>query len=158
MKAEEKNSEHALELYQDVVLDHGLRPRNFRPLADADRQADGMNHLCGDRVTVYVRMKRQRVHKATFTGSGCAVCKASASLMTGWVQSRTLDEIQTGFETLRKAMTGTEGDEAGDELGTLGAMKGVRNYRARLACATLPWRTLLNALTSAQAESNDETK
>ena len=133
------------DLYQEVILDHNKRPRNFHALPDA-RQANGHNPLCGDRVTVYVRMDEGRIAEAAFTGSGCAISKASASLMTEAVRGLLPDEARRLFATFRDAVTGQR-DVPDDDLGKMAVLTGVRDYPSRVKCATLAWHALDDALT-----------
>jgi nitrogen fixation NifU-like protein len=133
------------DLYQEVILDHNKRPRNFHVLPDA-RQANGHNPLCGDRVTVYVRMDEGRIAEAAFTGSGCAISKASASLMTEAVRGLLPDEARRLFATFHDAVTGQR-DVADDDLGKMAVLTGVRDYPSRVKCATLAWHALDDALT-----------
>lgn len=133
------------DLYQEVILDHNKRPRNFHALADA-RQANGHNPLCGDRVTVYVRMDQGRIAEAAFTGSGCAISKASASLMTEAVKGMAPDEARRLFATFHDAVTGQR-DVSDDDLGKMAVLTGVRDYPSRVKCATLAWHALDDALT-----------
>jgi nitrogen fixation NifU-like protein len=133
------------ELYQEVVLDHGKKPRNFRPLPDADAHADGHNPLCGDRLTVWVRRDGDRIAQATFQGSGCAISTASASMMTQAVTGKTQAEVEALFHTFHDLVTGK--DEPDEEaLGKLVVLGGVREFPVRVKCATLAWHTLRAAL------------
>lgn len=138
------------ELYQEVILDHYRRPRNFAALDDANRKAEGYNPLCGDRVTIYLRVADGVVRAASFQGSGCAISTASASLMTEAVQGKTLAEAEALFEQFHGLVTGAE--RAPQELGKLEALGGVRDYPVRVKCATLAWHTLRSAL-----EQRDQT-
>jgi nitrogen fixation NifU-like protein len=133
------------DLYQEVILDHNKRPRNFHALADAC-QATGYNPLCGDRVTVYVRMDQGRIAEAAFTGSGCAISKASASLMTDAVRGMLPEEARRLFATFHDAVTGQR-DVPDDDLGKMAVLTGVRDYPSRVKCATLAWHALDDALT-----------
>jgi nitrogen fixation protein NifU and related proteins len=138
------------ELYQSVILDHSRSPRNFGPLADADAEATGNNPLCGDAVTVWVRMDGERiadVHFATPPGTGCAISKASASLMTTAVAGKTraqADELFTAFHQLVTGQTA-----ATEKLGRLAALGGVAQFPIRVKCATLAWHALRAALAQA---------
>jgi nitrogen fixation protein NifU and related proteins len=134
------------ELYQEVILDHNKRPRNFGILEDGQR-AEGHNPLCGDRVTVSVRVEDGRVARAMFTGSGCAISKASASLMTDAVKGLSPSEVDSLFAAFQDAVTGrADGDD--DTLGKLAVLTGVRDYPSRVKCATLAWHALQEALTA----------
>ena len=132
------------DLYQEVILDHNRRPRNFGVLEDA-RRADGHNPLCGDRVTVYVRIDDDRVDDIAFTGSGCAISKASASLMTDAVRGMSSADVHALFAAFQDAVTGQR-DVDDDELGKLAALVGVRDFPSRVKCATLAWHALEDAL------------
>ena len=130
------------ELYQEVILDHNKRPRNFRELDGADRHADGYNPLCGDKLAVYVNLDDDVITDISFLGSGCAISKASASLMTDAVKGKTLVEAQNLFEKFHGMVTGDAGDADQDELGKLAVLAGVRDYPTRIKCASLAWHTL----------------
>ncbi|GMU67735.1 MAG: iron-sulfur cluster assembly scaffold protein NifU [Steroidobacteraceae bacterium] len=133
------------ELYRDVILDHNRRPRNYGPLVPADAHADGHNPLCGDRLTVYVAFDGERLRDVRFEGSGCAISVASASLMTEAVKGRNRAEIARLFDDVHATLTGEhEADDA--SLGKLAALGGVREYPARVKCASLCWHTLNAAL------------
>ncbi len=133
------------DLYQEVILDHNRRPRNFGVLEGA-REAVGHNPLCGDRVTVYVKLDADSVGEIAFTGSGCAISKASASLMTDAVRGMPTSEVHTLFAAFQDAVTGRR-DVPDDELGKLAVLTGVRDYPSRVKCATLAWHALEDALT-----------
>jgi nitrogen fixation NifU-like protein len=128
------------ELYQEVILDHNRRPRNFRTIADA-RKAEGYNPLCGDRLTVYLRVQDGRIADASFEGSGCAISKASASMMTESVKGKTLEEAEDLFQRFHRLITRAP-DEPVDDLGKLSVFAGVRQFPVRVKCASLPWHTL----------------
>ncbi|MDA2912672.1 SUF system NifU family Fe-S cluster assembly protein [Acidobacteriia bacterium AH_259_A11_L15] len=134
------------ELYQEMIIDHGRRPRNFRALADADHDAQGFNPLCGDKVTVYLKLDDDTVRDISFQGSGCAISTASASLMTETLKGKTLAQAQALFEKFHRLVTGENEDAAAPELGKLTALGGVRDYPIRVKCATLAWHTLKAAL------------
>lgn len=136
------------ELYQATILDHNKKPRNFRALEDAERQADGHNPLCGDKLTVFIKLgEDDRIEEATFQGSGCAISTASASLMTDFVKGKTKDEISRAFETFHELVTSKIDTEVDiDDLGKLAVFSGVREYPMRVKCATLSWHTLRAAL------------
>jgi nitrogen fixation NifU-like protein len=135
------------ELYQQVILDHNKKPRNFRRLADATQTADGYNPLCGDQLTVDLRVAGDRIEEAAFEGSGCAISKASASMMTQAVKGKSREEAEKLFGEFHRMVTG-ELDEEREEngLGRLKIFAGVREYPARVKCASLPWHTLHAAL------------
>jgi nitrogen fixation NifU-like protein len=132
------------DLYQEVILDHNRSPRNFRTI-DTGRKADGYNPLCGDRVTVWLRVHEGRIADASFQGSGCAISRASASLMTESVKGKTLEEVHHLAGRFHELVTGAPG-EAGHELGKLSVFAGVRQFPARVKCATLAWHTLRSAV------------
>ncbi|MEM6455933.1 MAG: Fe-S cluster assembly sulfur transfer protein SufU [Acidobacteriota bacterium] len=151
------SSEALRALYQDVLIDHYRRPRNYGPLAadDADRgvvqDAEGYNALCGDRVHVEVRLDDDHVADIAFTGESCAICTASASAMTECVKGETLDAVDALSTRFRGILTDPSvdaamADAAAEELGDLGALLGVRAYPMRVKCATLPWHTLAAAI------------
>ena len=128
------------DLYQEVILDHNRRPRNFRAITDG-RHAEGYNPLCGDRLTVYLRVDDGIIKDVSFEGSGCAISKASASLMTESVKGKTLAEAQALFDRFQRMIT-TSSDAAPLDLGKLGVLAGVRQFPVRVKCATLAWHTL----------------
>jgi len=137
------------ELYQEVILDHNRRPRNFRTIEEG-RHAEGYNPLCGDRLTVYLRIQEDRIQDASFQGSGCAISKASASLMTDIVKGKTIAEAEALFERFHRLITRSVDDPV-DDLGKLSVFAGVRQYPARVKCASLAWHTL-RAATEARNE------
>ncbi len=132
-------------LYQEVILDHSKRPRNFRELAQANRQAKGYNPLCGDKVTIYIRLEGDRVSDISFQGSGCAISTASASILTESLKGKTLAEVENLFHSFHDLVTGKPSSEA-STLGKLAVFSGVSDYPARVKCATLAWHTLRSAL------------
>ena len=132
------------ELYQEVILDHNRRPRNFRAI-EHGQKAEGYNPLCGDRLTVYLRVENGRIQDASFQGSGCAISKASASLMTDSVRGKTLEEAGDLFERFHRMITRAP-EEPVDDLGKLTVFAGVRQFPIRVKCASLPWHTLRAAL------------
>lgn len=133
------------DLYQEVILDHNRRPRNFGKPQGANRVAEGFNPLCGDQVTVYLRLDGQRIEDIGFEGSGCAISKASASLMTASVKGKTQEEAERLFETVHRMLKG-EGEAEVESLGKLAALSGVCQFPVRVKCATLAWHTLRAAL------------
>ncbi|MFQ5882506.1 MAG: Fe-S cluster assembly sulfur transfer protein SufU [Candidatus Methylomirabilales bacterium] len=135
------------ELYQQVILDHNKKPRNFQKLEGANRTAEGHNPLCGDYVTVYLQLEDHVIRKISFQGSGCAISKASASMMTDSMKGKSRAEAQVLFERFHDLVTG-EGDRAGDpvDLGKLAVFSGVSEFPVRVKCATLAWHTLRAAL------------
>ncbi len=142
------------ELYQEVILDHNRRPHNFRALEDANRTAEGYNPLCGDRLTVFLRVEGDVVREASFLGSGCAISKASASLMTDSVKGKTLQQARVLFDAFHRMVTSDEpADPDAAELGKLVVLSGVRAFPARVKCASLAWHTLNAALAKETAET-----
>ena len=135
------------DLYQEVILDHNRRPRNFRALPDATRVANGHNPLCGDKLRLYLRLDGDRIADISFEGSGCAISKASASLMTDAVKGQTIDDATSLFDKFHSIVT-TPIDQAIDEesVGKLAVLAGVREFPARVKCASLAWHTLKAAL------------
>jgi nitrogen fixation NifU-like protein len=143
------------ELYQEVILEHNKKPRNFRVLEDANREADGHNPLCGDELTVYARVSasglnedgNEIVEEVSFQGSGCAISKASASLMTDFVKGKSLPEVRNDFERFHQLVTSHPSQPAEtDGLRKLAVFSGVREYPMRVKCATLAWHALCAAL------------
>lgn len=133
------------QLYQQIILDHNRSPKNFCVPEGANRHADGYNPLCGDKVTVHVRVEGDRIQEIGFQGSGCAISKASASLMTTAVKGKTLDEARTLFRAFHAVITGQEPPDR-QTLGKLAALAGVRQFPVRVKCASLSWHTLNSAL------------
>jgi len=137
------------ELYQSVIIDHSKRPRNFGAPDDANRSADGVNPLCGDKLTVFLRMKDGVVEDVGFEGSGCAISLASASLMTEAVKGRTEAEARAVFGDFHDLVTASptsQQDPDTEKLGKLSVFAGVREFPVRVKCATLAWHTLASAL------------
>ena len=136
------------DLYQDIVMDHNRRPRNFGVLNDATCTADGFNPLCGDQITLYLKVEANIVTDIAFDGVGCAISKSSASMMTDSVKGMTLEKVDGVFNAFRGMITRRPGDEYDSEiLGDLEILQGVSQYPARIKCATLSWHTLHAALT-----------
>jgi len=134
------------ELYQQVILDHNRAPRNFKQLDAPNRVARGDNPLCGDKLTLFVDVEGDVVKDIGFQGSGCAISKASTSLMTSAVKGKTIDEAQRLFDAFLEMVTGQQETPDRDRLGKLVAFAGVREFPARVKCASLPWHTLRAAL------------
>jgi nitrogen fixation NifU-like protein len=134
------------DLYRDVIVDHNRHPRNFRPMPDATAHAEGFNPLCGDRLTLYVKLDDGRISDVSFQGSGCAISVASASLLTESVRGRTVPEAEQLFARMHELLT--RGDATADPaaLGKLAALSGVREFPMRVKCATLAWHTFKSAL------------
>jgi nitrogen fixation protein NifU and related proteins len=143
------------DLYQEVILDHNRRPRNFGALPAANHQAEGYNPLCGDRVTVFLDLQDGRIQDIAFQGSGCAISTASASLMTEALKGRTVEAARELFQGFRHLVT-TGAGEGSPELGKLLALGGVREFPMRVKCATLAWHTLLAALEEKQQPVSTE--
>jgi nitrogen fixation NifU-like protein len=143
------------ELYRDVILDHNKRPRNFGKLAAADAHADGHNPLCGDRLTVFLKMDGDRVEDIRFEGKGCAISTASASMMTEAIKGKDRADIGDLFGKIHSLLT--QQDAVADPaLGKLAALSGVREYPARVKCASLCWHTLNAALDKGAATVSTE--
>jgi len=135
------------ELYQQVILDHNRNPKNFRPMQDATRSVEGYNPLCGDHYTVFVRLEGEVIADVSFTGAGCAISKASASVMSAVLKGRTRDEAEQLFRDFHRMVTeGAPEDAVVERLGKLAAFAGVSEFPARVKCASLPWHTLHAAL------------
>ena len=135
------------DLYQELILDHNKLPRNFRKLEGANRSAEGYNPLCGDKVTVYLKFQDGVVKEVSFEGSGCAISKASASVMTESLKGKTAEEVEALFEKFHKLVTGKSEETPGSpDLGKLVVFSGVCDYPARVKCATLAWHTMCAAL------------
>src|SRR5688572_33339851 len=127
------------DLYQDTILEHNKRPRNFKVLDAPDRQQDGFNPLCGDKLTLYLKLKGDRIADAAFQGNGCAISTSSASLMTESVKGKTVAEADRLFEGFRRLVTRTPPEPTKAEVGKLLAFSGVGEFPARVKCATLCW-------------------
>jgi nitrogen fixation NifU-like protein len=134
------------DLYQEVVFDHNRNPRNFRVIDDATRQIDGFNPLCGDRITLYLKLHEGVIEDVSFQGKGCAISTASASIMTEVVRGLTEQQAHELFETFHRITTGQDDNMQLEELGKLAVLAGVRAYPARVKCATLAWHSLEAAL------------
>lgn len=145
------------ELYQEVIFDHNRKPRNFHPMPEADHHADGHNPLCGDQLTVYLRIDHDVVVDASFVGHGCAISTASASLMTEAIKGRPVAEVEALFQQFHAMLTDAPGaGESGPDMGKLAVFAGVREFPARVKCATLAWHTLHNAITGAKSPARTE--
>ncbi|HUP46424.1 MAG TPA: SUF system NifU family Fe-S cluster assembly protein [Thermoanaerobaculia bacterium] len=134
------------ELYQQVILDHNRNPRNYRELPDATRRVEGFNPLCGDHYTVFLSLDGDVIKEVTFTGSGCAISKASASVMSSTVKGKTSEEADRLFDTFQHLVTGDNRSLDAADLGRLAAFSGVSEFPVRVKCATLAWHTLRTAL------------
>jgi nitrogen fixation NifU-like protein len=144
------------ELYQDIILDHWKHPRNFGKLAEANRQARGNNPLCGDRITLALKLDGDHIADAKFEAKGCAISVASASMMTEMVKGKTAGEARALFEQFHGLVTGKPMNDESDDLDRLAALSGVRDFPSRIKCATLPWHALTAALQGTQDEVRTE--
>ncbi|GBD35244.1 Iron-sulfur cluster assembly scaffold protein IscU [bacterium HR36] len=148
------------DLYQEMILDHQRHPRNFCVLPDATRQQEGYNLLCGDRITLYLKLRDNRIENISFQGSGCAISTASASVMTESVKGKTIEEALALFEAFHELVTGQVSPGAGrgprPSLGKLAVFSGVREFPVRVKCATLAWHTLRAALEGRQETVSTE--
>jgi nitrogen fixation protein NifU and related proteins len=143
-------------LYQDVILDHNRRPQNYGRLNGANRRAEGNNPLCGDRLTVWLRIEDDVIQDVAFEGAGCAISKASASLMTSAVKGRPVSEATAIFERFRRMILGQSQPEDSKQLGKLAVFSGVAAYPIRVKCATLGWHALKAALDNVKSEVSTE--
>lgn len=136
------------ELYQEIVIDHNNRPRNFRKIEGANRSLEGYNPLCGDRITLYLNVQDDRIADIGFQGSGCAISRASASMMTESLKGKGRKEVQEIFDAFHQMITRAPGSDfdADESLGDLEVLSGVSEYPVRVKCAVLSWHTLLAAL------------
>ena len=142
------------ELYQEVILDHNRRPRNFRAIAAPSHHAEGYNPLCGDRLNLYVQVSGETITDMAFEGSGCAISKASASLMTDALKGKSVAEANSLFERFHRVVT-TPPDQAVEDLGKLSVLAGVREFPVRVKCASLAWHTMKAALDRAPMVSTE---
>jgi nitrogen fixation protein NifU and related proteins len=134
------------ELYQQVILDHNKNPRNFKELPNATRRVEGFNPLCGDHYTVFLQLEGDTIRDVSFIGNGCAISKASASVMSSTVKGKNRAEADKLFDTFHKLVTGENAGLSEADLGRLAAFSGVSEFPARVKCASLPWHTLRTAL------------
>lgn len=137
------------DLYQDIILEHSKRPRNYRTLEAANHSAEGFNPLCGDHFTIFVDVGEGQIRDISFQGSGCAISKASASMMTQALKGKRTEEAEELFQKFHHVVTGKDGAESND-LGKLAAFAGVSEYPVRVKCATLAWHALRAALRGEQ--------
>lgn len=144
------------DLYRDVIVDHNRNPRNFGKLDPADAHADGHNPLCGDRLTMYVNLDGERVREVKFEGAGCAISVASASLLTEAVKGKSKQEVKTLFDDVHALLTQHDASFDAAKLGKLAALSGVREFPARVKCASLCWHTLNAALERTNAPVTTE--
>jgi nitrogen fixation NifU-like protein len=143
------------ELYQEVIFDHNRNPRNFGKLADANRHADGNNPLCGDKLSLYLKVENDVISDVRFEGVGCAISTASASLMTERLKGMKVADAEALFHKFHAVLTEDADSAQGPELGKLGVFTGVRDYPARVKCATLAWHTLEAALHNKDTASTE---
>lgn len=145
------------ELYQQVILDHNKSPRNFRKIDKPSRFAEGYNPLCGDKIDVYLNFDNDKIIDISFQGSGCAISKASASLMTSMLKGKTRKEAEEIFNRFHNLVTDKLGDDPDiEDLGKLAVFAGVREFPARVKCASLAWHTMMNALNSNEEKVSTE--
>lgn len=142
------------ELYQEIILDHSKSPRNFRAMEGANRTAEGYNPLCGDHYTVFMDVMDEAIRDISFQGSGCAISKASASMMSQALKGKTRKEAEELFQQFHRVVTGEPSSDAG-ALGKLEVFAGVANFPTRIKCATLAWHTLQAALRGEQVASTE---
>ena len=143
------------ELYQEVILDHNKRPRNFRVPEQANRHAEGYNPLCGDKLTVYLQIENDVIRDLGFQGTGCAISKASASLMTDALKGKTLEEADALFTRFHDLVTGPAAAPVDETLGKLVVLAGVREYPMRVKCASLAWHTMRAAMAGKDVVSTE---
>jgi len=148
-------NEELRDLYQDIIVEHSKRPRNFRALDPAEHRADGYNPLCGDQITVFVALDGDRVRDVTFQGAGCAISTAAASVMTETLKGKSRAEVEALFTRFHDLVTGAQSADV-DELGKLAAFGGVSEFPARVKCATLCWHTVRAALAGGDAPVSTE--
>lgn len=145
------------ELYQQVILDHNKSPRNFRKIDNPSAFAEGYNPLCGDRIDIYLKFDDDHISDISFQGSGCAISKASASLMTSMLKGKSKKEAEELFNRFHNLVTDKLGDNPNiDDLGKLAVFAGVRDFPARVKCASLAWHTLMNALHGKNEQATTE--
>ena len=138
------------DLYQEVILDHSQSPRNHQDVEEASHSADGHNPLCGDRVHITVKLKDDRVEEVGFTGTGCAISTASASILTETLQGKSVEEAKEIFERFHQMATAEPGTTPDESLGKLAVLAGVSEFPARVKCATLSWHTFVAAIDEAE--------
>jgi nitrogen fixation NifU-like protein len=143
-------------LYQELILEHNRKPRNFREMTNADRTIEGRNPLCGDSLTLWVKLENDAIADVSFKGQGCAISKASASLMTAAVKGKTRAEAEDLFERFHQLVTGTLPESEQQSLGSLRALGGVSRFPLRVKCASLAWHALHSALESNDTEVSTE--
>ncbi len=144
-------------LYQEIILDHNKNPRNYRVMENADRSLEGYNPLCGDRYTIYLKMNGNIIEDISFQGSGCAISKASASVMTSVLKGKTFEEAEELFKIFQQMVKGeNKTNEELEALGKLAAFSGVSAFPARVKCAILPWHTMKSVLENKQQTVSTE--
>jgi nitrogen fixation protein NifU and related proteins len=144
------------DLYRDVIVDHNRSPRNFRKITGADRALEGFNPLCGDKLTVYLKLDGDRISDLSFEGSGCAISVASASLMTERLKGKTRAEAEKLFDEVHDLLTREDATKDPEALGKLAVLSGVREFPSRVKCASLCWHTLKAALADAHQPVSTE--
>ena len=144
------------ELYQQVILDHNKNPRNYKEIANASRRVEGYNPLCGDHYTVFLNLDGETIREVSFTGNGCAISTASASVMSSTVKGKSKEEATRLFETFHRLVAGDPSGLDAADLGRLAAFSGVSEFPARVKCATLAWHTLRTALEGQQESVSTE--
>jgi nitrogen fixation protein NifU and related proteins len=149
------------DLYREVILDHSKHPRNFRVIDNATATAEGHNRLCGDRLTLYLKIDNGIIRDASFQGKGCAIDTAAASMMTEILRGKTVEQVQTVFDRFHTMLTAASDGETTEtmddtSLGKLAAFRGVRKFPVRVKCATLPWHTLQAALHPSDGPASTE--
>jgi nitrogen fixation NifU-like protein len=147
-------SDELNELYQQVILDHSRKPRNFHVLPDANRSAEGNNPLCGDHYTVFLQLENDVIKDISFQGAGCAISKASASMMTDYLKGKTVAEAEKTFAEYQKMVTSGGTDE--EAMGKLAAFAGVRHFPMRVKCAILAWHAMMAGLKGQTIVSTEE--
>ncbi len=150
---------HTNSLYQEVILDHNKKPRNYGKLDHASHQATGHNPLCGDRLDITLQLENDQIQSIAFQGESCAICKASASMMTAAVKGKTRMDAETLIHEFRELTTGKLDTNLPHHLGRLTVFSGIRDLPTRVKCAILPWHTLhaaLNSLTNASTEADQD--
>ena len=145
------------ELYQEIVMDHNRRPRNFGSMTDSTATSEGFNPLCGDQITLFLKVSEDIVEDISFEGVGCAISKSSASMMTEGVKGKSVEEALTVFQAFREMITAkSDGSKDSEILGDLEILKGVAKYPTRIKCATLSWHTLQAALQGTESDISTE--
>ena len=145
------------ELYQEIVMDHNRRPRNFGFMTDSTATSEGFNPLCGDQITLFLKVSEDIVEDISFEGVGCAISKSSASMMTEGVKGKSVEEALTVFQAFREMITAkSDGSKDSEILGDLEILKGVAQYPTRIKCATLSWHTLQAALQGTERDISTE--